>query len=94
MLIYNVTTRRSLNIPQGVGITPPTDHFWTYRFNSESGVYEYNLYDQIWISNSLSKKLTHAFVLRRSNVGDIGSDHDPVWVEFETFGKDAYLKIV
>ena len=62
---------------------PPDNHFWTHRFNPQSGVYHYNLYDQIWISNALTDNLSGAWVARRERVGGDGSDHDPVWIELE-----------
>lgn len=62
---------------------PPADHFWTHRFNPQSGVYHYNLYDQIWISNALVDNFTGAWVDRRKKVGGNGSDHDPVWIELD-----------
>lgn len=62
---------------------PPSNHFWTHRFNPQSGVYHYNLYDQIWISNALVDNLSGAWVLRRKKVGGDGSDHDPVWIELD-----------
>jgi len=62
---------------------PPTDHFWTNRFSPQAGVFHYNLYDQIWISNALLDNLNGAWVSRRKKVGGDGSDHDPVWIELE-----------
>ncbi len=60
---------------------PPDDLFWTHRFRVAAGVYDYNLYDQIWISPALTDKLTGAWVARRKSVNGDGSDHDPVWIE-------------
>ena len=61
----------------------PDNHFWTHRFSPGAGIYHYNLYDQVWVSEALKNKLTNAFVLRRKKVGGDGSDHDPVWIELE-----------
>jgi endonuclease/exonuclease/phosphatase family metal-dependent hydrolase len=60
---------------------PPPDKFWTHRYNETPGIYTYKLYDQIWVSPSLTPKLTGAWVKRRKRVGGDGSDHDPVWIE-------------
>ena len=62
---------------------PPDDHFWTHRFNRAAGIYEYKLYDQIWISQALVDNLRGAWVGRREKVGGNGSDHDPVWIDLE-----------
>ena len=62
---------------------PPDNHFWTHRYNPSTGVYHYQLYDQIWISNALLDKLNGAWVGRRKKVGGNGSDHDPVWIELK-----------
>ena len=61
----------------------PENHFWTHRFSPKSGIYHYNLYDQIWISPALSLKLIGAAVERRKSVSGDGSDHDPVWIELK-----------
>ena len=60
---------------------PPADQFWTHRFNAGPGDYQYDLYDQIWVSPSLSDNLEGSWVARRKKVGGDGSDHDPVWIE-------------
>ena len=60
---------------------PPADIFWTHRYNAAPGIYNYELYDQIWISPALKRKFVGAWVKRRKKVGGDGSDHDPVWIE-------------
>lgn len=62
---------------------PPGDIFWTHRFRVSAGNYDYNLYDQIWVSPALAGKLSGAWVRRRKSVSGDGSDHDPVWIEME-----------
>ncbi|MEN8115375.1 MAG: endonuclease/exonuclease/phosphatase family protein [Bacteroidota bacterium] len=62
---------------------PPDTHIWTHRFSPGSGVFEYHLYDHIWISNSLTDNFEKAFIDRRKKVGGNGSDHDPAWIELE-----------
>lgn len=59
----------------------PPNKQWTHRFNAAPGVYQYHLYDQIWISPSLTDELSGSFVKRRKSVGGDGSDHDPAWIE-------------
>jgi endonuclease/exonuclease/phosphatase family metal-dependent hydrolase len=61
----------------------PPNNLWTHRYNTAAGVYQYHLYDQIWISPALADNLTGSFIKRRKNVGGDGSDHDPVWVELD-----------
>jgi len=62
---------------------PPVHHLWTHRYSPSAGVYQYHLYDQIWLSNALVDKLNGAWVGRRKKVGGNGSDHDPVWIELK-----------
>lgn len=61
----------------------PPDKFWTHRYNASAGIYNYELYDQIWISPSLAPKLEGSWVKRRKRVGGDGSDHDPTWIELK-----------
>jgi endonuclease/exonuclease/phosphatase family metal-dependent hydrolase len=60
----------------------PETTAWTHRFNPPGPPFpEYQLYDQIWVSQALSDKLGTAHIDRRRNHGGDGSDHDPAWVE-------------
>ena len=60
---------------------PPDNNLWTHRYRRGAGDYSYELYDQIWLSPSLSNKQTAAGINRREKVGGDGSDHDPAWIE-------------
>ncbi|MGA9535090.1 MAG: endonuclease/exonuclease/phosphatase family protein [Desulfobacterales bacterium] len=54
---------------------------WTHRYKPKGGDMQYELYDQIWLSPSLAKRQTGAWIHRRKNLTGDGSDHDPAWVE-------------
>lgn len=60
---------------------PPPGPAWTHRFSPKKGEMHYSLYDQIWLSPSLAKRQTAAWIARRKNLSGDGSDHDPAWVE-------------
>jgi endonuclease/exonuclease/phosphatase family metal-dependent hydrolase len=59
---------------------PPTSPAWTHRFKPSGRPTEYQLYDQIWLSPSLARKQTGAWIDRRTKHGGNGSDHDPAWI--------------
>jgi exonuclease III len=76
-----VETRPPKPETSGQGPGPQTTA-WTHRFNPPGPPFpEYQLYDQIWVSQALSDKLGTAHIDRRRNHGGDGSDHDPAWVE-------------
>ena len=60
---------------------PPPGPAWTHRYKPKGGAMQYELYDQIWLSPSLAKRQTGAWIHRRKNLTGDGSDHDPAWVE-------------
>ncbi len=60
---------------------PPVGPAWTTRFKPSGQPARYMLYDQIWLSPSLSNKLDGSFIERRTKHGGNGSDHDPAWFE-------------
>lgn len=61
---------------------PDTPTFpWTHRFKPSGEPAHYELFDHIWLSQSLAAKQTGAFIHRRSKLGGDGSDHDAAWVE-------------
>ncbi|MEM8870343.1 MAG: endonuclease/exonuclease/phosphatase family protein [Pseudomonadota bacterium] len=63
---------------QGPGPASPQ---WTHRFNPPGPEFpRYELFDQIWLSDSLAPKLVSAHIDRRTKHGGDGSDHDPAWV--------------
>lgn len=59
---------------------PPVNKAWTHRFKKRGMPAEYELYDQIWLSSSLSDRLTSAWIDRRTKHSGDGSDHDPAWI--------------
>lgn len=59
----------------------PSSHIWTHRFKPSGKPAHYELFDHIWLSPSLAKKQTGAFIDRRHKLAGDGSDHDPAWVE-------------
>lgn len=68
---------------QGQGPGPQTTA-WTHRYNPPGpALPEYQLYDQIWVSQALSDRLGTAHIDRRQKHGGDGSDHDPAWVEID-----------
>lgn len=62
---------------------PPQTPAWTHRFKPTGQPAQYELYDQIWLSQSLQHKQTGAFIDRRTKHGGDGSDHDPAWIELD-----------
>ena len=60
----------------------PSTAIWTHRFDPGANQFpHYELYDQIWLSKSLSGTLQSAHIDRRvHSVHGDGSDHDPAWV--------------
>ena len=74
----------------GQGPGPQNNTVWTHRFNPPGPAFpEYELLDQIWISQALSDRLEavpeerRAHIDRRRNHGGDGSDHDPAWIELD-----------
>lgn len=66
---------------QGPG---PQSSVWTHRFNPPGPEFpEYQLIDQIWVSQQLAPRLGAAHIDRRRKHGGDGSDHDPAWVELD-----------
>ncbi len=78
-LTQPIETRPPKAETQGAG---PQTSAWSYRFNPPGADTppEYSLYDQIWLSPSLSDRVVSAHVDRRTKHGGDGSDHDPTWV--------------
>ncbi|MEM7613818.1 MAG: endonuclease/exonuclease/phosphatase family protein, partial [Pseudomonadota bacterium] len=75
-----VETRPPKAETQGQGPGPATPQ-WTHRFNPPGPEFpRYELFDQVWLSNSLAPKLVSAHIDRRTKHGGDGSDHDPAWV--------------
>ncbi len=66
---------------QGPGPQSPA---WTHRFNPAGPEPpEYQLYDQIWVSQALDGRFGNATIDRRTRHGGDGSDHDPAWVDLD-----------
>ncbi|MEE9453596.1 MAG: endonuclease/exonuclease/phosphatase family protein [Paracoccaceae bacterium] len=63
---------------QGPG---PQSTMWTHRFNPPGPEFpRYELFDHIWVSDSLRNKVVSAHIDRRTKHGGDGSDHDPAWI--------------
>ncbi len=63
---------------QGPG---PQSTMWTHRFNPPGPEFpRYELFDHIWVSDSLRNKIISAHIDRRTKHGGDGSDHDPAWI--------------
>jgi len=62
---------------------PPATRAWTHRYKRSGQPAEYELYDQIWVSEGLAAKQTEAWIDRRTKHGGDGSDHDPAWITLE-----------
>lgn len=56
---------------------------WTHRFKHSGKPADYELFDQIWLSQKLAEKQQGAFIDRRTLASGDGSDHDPAWVVLE-----------
>lgn len=53
---------------------------WTNRHKESGQPPRHRLFDQIWLSPSLERRLDGAHIDRRTRHGGDGSDHDPAWV--------------
>ncbi|MEM9565309.1 MAG: endonuclease/exonuclease/phosphatase family protein [Actinomycetota bacterium] len=53
---------------------------WTSRHKESGQPPTHRLFDQIWVSPSLERRLGDSFIDRRTKHGGDGSDHDPAWV--------------
>lgn len=66
---------------QGPG---PQTSVWTHRYNPPGPTEpQYELYDQIWLSDALKHRYSNPGIDRRTRHGGDGSDHDPAWVDLE-----------
>ena len=66
---------------QGPG---PQSKAWTHRFNPPGPDFpRYELFDQIWVSQSLAGKFFNPMIDRRTKHGGDGSDHDPAWIDLD-----------
>jgi endonuclease/exonuclease/phosphatase family metal-dependent hydrolase len=66
---------------QGPG---PQTRAWTHRFNPPGpDLPEYQLFDHIWVSQTLAGRCANPTIDRRTNHGGDGSDHDPAWIELD-----------
>ncbi|MFJ5774451.1 endonuclease/exonuclease/phosphatase family protein [Streptomyces sp. NPDC093094] len=59
---------------------PPASGAWTHRFKETGQPAKYELFDQIWLSKSLTTRHKSSHIDRRTRHGGDGSDHDPAWV--------------
>jgi len=71
--------------PESPGQGPgPQTKAWTHRFNPPGPEFpKYELFDHIWVSETLAQRFANPTIDRRTNHGGDGSDHDPAWVELE-----------
>lgn len=69
-------TRPSPDDPLGT----PADQRWTHRYKPSGVPAEYELFDQIWLSEAMASRQSGSFVDRRIRLTGDGSDHDPAWV--------------
>lgn len=66
---------------QGLG---PQSKAWTHRFNPPGPEFpRYELFDHIWVSQSLAKRFSNPTIDRRTKHGGDGSDHDPAWIDLD-----------
>lgn len=66
-------------VPGNIPAPPHTN--WTHRFKASGLPAQYELYNQIWVSNALASRVTGAWIQRRKHLTGDGSDHDPAWIE-------------
>ncbi|OFW37882.1 MAG: hypothetical protein A3J28_02215 [Acidobacteria bacterium RIFCSPLOWO2_12_FULL_60_22] len=66
---------------QGPGPQSPA---WTHRFNPPGAEFpRYELFDHIWLSQSLADRFADPTIDRRTKHGGDASDHDPAWVDLD-----------
>lgn len=58
----------------------PPSPTWTHRFKPAGKPAEFELFDQIWLSRSLARRLVAARIHRRHRLTRDGTDHDPASV--------------
>jgi exonuclease III len=56
---------------------------WTHRFKTSGQPADYEFFDHIWLSPSLTGHHDGAWIVRRRTHGGQGSDHDPVIVRLD-----------
>jgi endonuclease/exonuclease/phosphatase family metal-dependent hydrolase len=66
--------------PKADNPPPPASGSWTHRFKAKGQNAQYELFDQIWLSRSLTSQHKSSHIDRRTRHGGDGSDHDPAWV--------------
>jgi endonuclease/exonuclease/phosphatase family metal-dependent hydrolase len=66
---------------QGPG---PQSKAWTHRFNPPGPEFpRYELFDHIWVSQSLAGRFSNPTIDRRTKHSGDGSDHDPAWIDLD-----------
>ncbi|MBE2224127.1 MAG: endonuclease/exonuclease/phosphatase family protein [Anaerolineae bacterium] len=76
-------TRPAKKETQGQG-PGPQSKAWTHRFNPPGPEFpQYELFDQIWVSQALADKFSNPMIDRRTRHSGNGSDHDPAWIELD-----------
>ncbi|MDM5270800.1 endonuclease/exonuclease/phosphatase family protein [Sulfurovum sp. zt1-1] len=60
----------------------PQTSAWTHRFiPPRPDLPQYELFDQIWVSQALADRFVNPTIDRRTTHGGDGSDHDPAWID-------------
>jgi endonuclease/exonuclease/phosphatase family metal-dependent hydrolase len=77
--LANAQETKPPTVPSNIPAPPHTN--WTHRYKESGQPAEYELYDQIWVSNALASRVTGAWIHRRKYLTGDGSDHDPAWIE-------------
>lgn len=81
--LVNALSNPTETRPAKPDVPPPPTTAWTHRYKARGRPARYDLFDQIWLSPSLARRQTGAWIHRRkSHTGD-GSDHDPTWVRLD-----------
>jgi endonuclease/exonuclease/phosphatase family metal-dependent hydrolase len=77
--LANAQETKPPTVPSNIPAPPHTN--WTHRYKESGQPADYQLYDQIWVSNALAGRVSGAWIHRRKNLTGDGSDHDPAWIE-------------
>lgn len=83
-LIYLVFTTSSFSdqtLDKSSLLVAPPHTNWTHRYKESGQPADYQLYDQIWVSNALAGRVAGAWIYSRKYLTEEGSDHDPARIE-------------
>jgi endonuclease/exonuclease/phosphatase family metal-dependent hydrolase len=85
-LVEQINTGKTVAGPNRKGVLVEdkfaalASNLWTHRHRAK-GTTHFGLYDHIWTSGDL--RVADARVMRRTQIGGDGSDHDPAYVDLE-----------